>query len=313
MPLRFRGPNRPVKEIYSHPENSERLPGRYLIFPCGMAIHSPFHMDHQIFLLVAEKRNISKAAEVLGVGQSGLSKAIRRLEAEAGGALFARRNQGVQLTREGQILHRALKEAQDAWKASYGDLNKSPEVEGLFSIGGHPSVLTVYLPAGISSLLSAYPKLDFNIVCGTSLETTRKVAAMKLDFGLVVNLVKVADLTARRISVDYIALWKKKNTEPKWVCYSPEMLDIGKLLRKIERRRLVPIPDYNIIHEMVLQGESEGVLPSTLIKDPSLQVSGKKLRDVEVSLIYHRDNMKSASYQAISGAWKPKSAPPSNT
>jgi DNA-binding transcriptional LysR family regulator len=271
-----------------------------------MSIHTPFHMDHQIFLLVAEKLNISKAAEIMGVGQSGLSKAIRRLENEAGGPLFARRNQGVQLTREGLALLRALKDAEAAWKSSYMNQHQSVEVEGLFTIGGHASVLSVYLPQALTPLLKNYPKLDFEIVTGTSLETTRKVAAMKLDFGVVVNHVKVADLTARRLSVDHIGLWKKKNAQPRWICYSPEMLDIGKLLRKMDRKRLVPIPDYHIIHEMIQLGESEGVLPSTLIKDPAGQLTGKKLRDVEVSLVYHRDNARSPSYQAISGAWKPR-------
>jgi DNA-binding transcriptional LysR family regulator len=268
-----------------------------------MAIHSPFHMDHQIFLLVAEKLNISKAAEAMGVGQSGLSKAIRRLEYEAGGPLFARRNQGVELTRDGKVLLRALKDAQLAWKSSYSDLNQSPEVEGLFSIGGHASVLSVYLPKRMSRLLGSYPKMDFEIVTGTSLETTRKVAAMKLDFGIVVNLVKAADLMAKRISVDFIGLWRHSKSEPRWVCYSPEMLDVGKHLRKLEGRRLVPIPDYTVIYEMTRLGECDGILPNTLVKDPGLEMIGKKWRDVDVSLIYHRDNAKSPAYRAIAGGW----------
>ncbi len=125
-----------------------------------MAIQSPLHPDHTIFLLIAEKLNISKAAETLGVGQSGLSKSIRRLEAEVGGPLFARRNQGVELTREGQTLLKALTSCQAAWKASYDGRAESEDVEGRFTIGGHPSVLSVYLPKTLSKLLGTYPKMD---------------------------------------------------------------------------------------------------------------------------------------------------------
>jgi len=271
-----------------------------------MAIRSPLHPDHQIFLLIAEKLNISKAAEAMGVGQSGLSKAIRRLETEVGGSLFARRNQGVELTREGLALLKALKSCQIAWSSSYDLHTQNQGVEGSFTFGGHSSVLSVYLPVGLSHLLKTYPKLDIQVQPGTSLETTRKVAALKLDFGIVVNFVKAADLVAKKINTDFLAVWKLKNSHPRWICYSPEMIDSGKLLRRTQGRRLVAIPDYATIYEMVLHGESEAILPSSLIRHPEVQMSGKKLRAVTVSLIYHRDNARSSAYQAIASTWKTK-------
>ncbi len=122
------------------------------------------------------------------------------------------------------------------------------------------------------------------------------------------NFVRAADLVAKKISTDFLALWKMKNSQPRWICYSPEMIDIGKLLRKMDRRRLVPIPDYPLIYEMLLHGDSEAILPNSLIRHPDAQISGKKLRDVNVSLIYHRDNSRSAAYRAVAAAFLP---PPS--
>lgn len=262
-----------------------------------MAIRTPFHSDHQIFLLVADKRNISKAAEALGVGQSGLSKAIRRLEQEAGAPLLARRNVGVELTREGQALLRALKDSHAAWASSYA--SKPAAVEGRFRLGGHSSVLSVYLPGPFSRLLKTYPGVAIEVVTGTSLETTRQVAALKLDFGIVVNHVRATDVIARKLSVDFIARWKLGNTEPQWICYNPEMLDIGKTLRRLERRRLVPIPDYNLIYEMIMQGECEGILPNSMIRNSKVQMTGKPVREVQVSLIYHSNNARLPAFQAI--------------
>lgn len=272
-----------------------------------MPISTPFHPDHRIFLLIAEKLNISKAAETLGVGQSGLSKAIHRLESDYGAALFARRNQGVELTREGQKLLRALKQCDSVWQLCFQTSESTREFEGRFTVGGHPSVLSVYLPSRLNTLLKAHPKLEFEIKLATSIETTRQVAALKLDFGLVVNYVKAADLVARKISTDFLALWKRAESSPQWICYSPEMIDIGKLLRKIDRKRLVSIPDYQIIYEMMLHGDCEGLLPNSLIRDKTIEQSGKKLREVDVSLVCHRDNARLAAYQAIASVLVPKS------
>jgi DNA-binding transcriptional LysR family regulator len=269
-----------------------------------MAIPTPLHPDHEIFLLIADKRNISKAAESLGVGQSGLSKAVRRLEEQCGGALFARRNQGVELTRQGRDLYHALKLCRSAWQEHYETSVRSREVEGAFTVGGHPSVLSVFLPRALSSLLAAYPKVHFDVRLATSPETTRQVAALFLDFGLVVNHVRAADVIARRIGSDYLALWRLKGSSPpRWICYNPEMIDIGKLIRRFEKRRLVPIADYQIIREMMLFGESDALLPQSQVRHDQVQIVGKRLNEVAVSLIFHRAQARTFAHQAIASAW----------
>lgn len=266
-----------------------------------MSVKTPFHSDFELFLLVADKKNISKAAESLGVGQSGLSKAIRRLEDETRSPLFVRRNQGVELTREGQRLARALRASQSAWTQTFAP-DDEDHIEGRFSLGGHSSVLSVYLPAGLAKILKVHPKISLDVVPGTSLETTRKVAGLKMDLGLVVNHVKSPDLIARKIATDFIGLWKRRQSEPEFICYNPEMLDIGRHLRRLTGRRLVAIPDYPTIYRMILEGDCAGLLPNTLIAEPHLVINELKLREVQVSLIYHRQNAQRPVFRAISEA-----------
>jgi len=61
---------------------------------------------HQIryFLAVAETRNFTRAARASGVSQPALTRAIRKLEEELGGALFERRPSGVRLTQLGRLM-----------------------------------------------------------------------------------------------------------------------------------------------------------------------------------------------------------------
>lgn len=63
--------------------------------------------DLELFVAVAEHGSQQRAAEARGLSQSALSKAMARLEAEAGLALFERAAKGLALTRagEGMLAH----------------------------------------------------------------------------------------------------------------------------------------------------------------------------------------------------------------
>lgn len=62
--------------------------------------------DLKIFLRVAEQGNLHRAAELLGLTQSALSKALMRLETEVGMQVFERMPRGVVLTEAGRTLRR---------------------------------------------------------------------------------------------------------------------------------------------------------------------------------------------------------------
>jgi DNA-binding transcriptional LysR family regulator len=62
---------------------------------------NPRHLD--LFRDVVRYNGMTKAAEILGVGQPFVTRAIARLEAEIGFALFLRGHGGVMLTPEGEM------------------------------------------------------------------------------------------------------------------------------------------------------------------------------------------------------------------
>lgn len=221
----------------------------------------------------------------MGVGQSGLSKSIRRLERELRMPLFLRRNLGVELTPEGQRLRRTLDEVAATWRASV-DAAAAPE-NFRVTLGAHRAVMAAHWPPLVAKLLRAVPQAKFDLEFGTSPEITRRVAKQEVDFGIVVNHVRVSDLVARPLRTDFQALWRSPENRSERIGYNPEMIDAGKVLRRFERAQLIEVPDYHVLLAMAQAGACQSILPNTLTEGTNLRRVGEKLREVQVSLIYH--------------------------
>src|SRR6516225_10187335 len=70
----------------------------------------PRHLD--LFRDVVRYNGITKAAEALGIGQPFVTRAIARLEADIGFALFVRGRGGVTLTPEGELFLKEVERSQ---------------------------------------------------------------------------------------------------------------------------------------------------------------------------------------------------------
>jgi DNA-binding transcriptional LysR family regulator len=114
--------------------------------------------DIEYLVAVAEHRNIGRAAEAVGLTQPALSRAVARLEAQAGQPLFTRHPKGVEPTPAGAaLLRRALRiriEYDDAIREL--EQMKSGQL-GLLRVGYSPSVDEDVIIAAARQLVGERP------------------------------------------------------------------------------------------------------------------------------------------------------------
>jgi DNA-binding transcriptional LysR family regulator len=255
------------------------------------------------FLATAEALNISKAAETLGIQQSGLSRAIHRLEQDLGQKLFQRKSIGLALTAFGERFYKAVKNTKQSWEESFKLLlNVSDVPAGVVKIGLHSSFGQTYLPVIIQDICSQYPQLEIEVIPLSSFQTTRKILEDEIDFGLVISDIKNPEIIQKDIGVDFLATYQSVSGKiPTHFFINPDSQMLGHLLKKHSVLKKVFIKDYELLAQGVVNATfALALLPHSVAQKYSAlkQVSGK-LVSAKVSLICHKDTLLSKANKKI--------------
>jgi DNA-binding transcriptional LysR family regulator len=121
----------------------------------------------QQFLAVAEKRNVTAAAEALHISQPALTRSIRQLEHIIGVTLFERLPTGVALTRQGEILARRAKLMDLEYRHALAEISALDQgLTGVLRVGAGPLWITSLLPPVIAAFCAQYPKVKTRLTSG---------------------------------------------------------------------------------------------------------------------------------------------------
>jgi len=141
--------------------------------------------DVRIFMTAAGTQNLRAAADVLGVTQPAISKAIARLEASLGGKVFERTARGVALTRIGEVLlerGKALRAIVSDIETEIGDISAGNA--GLVRLGTVPLALESVIARVLSRQVSSRTALRFDVRVQLSSELLRLLEAGTLDLAI---------------------------------------------------------------------------------------------------------------------------------
>jgi DNA-binding transcriptional LysR family regulator len=157
----------------------------------------------RIFVAVAEKQHVTRAAAELNLTQSATSAAIAALEARYGIKLFDRVGRGIVLTKVGSeflIEARAVLARARAATQVLNDL--AGLTRGSLSIAASQTVGNYWLPSRIQAFRTAHPGIDLSLAISNTEQVASAVIAGSADIGFVEGEVDDDLLTTKRIDGD---------------------------------------------------------------------------------------------------------------
>lgn len=142
----------------------------------------------RLLVAVADASNISRAAEKVGMTQSGASQAIAQLEASLGFAVFTRERRHIGVTALGE---RVVKEARSMLARLDAIRLLADESRGVtggrIRLASFPSVTSTFLPGLLRDFKRLHPEIEVVVLEGTDREVEEWIAADTVDLGVVMN------------------------------------------------------------------------------------------------------------------------------
>lgn len=161
----------------------------------------------RIFLAVAERQHVTRAAEVLGLTQSAVSAAISALEARHGVRLFDRVGRRIVLTDAGTAFMaeaRAVLDRAETAEMVLEDLAREPR--GRLRLHASQTVASYWLPPRLVALRDLHPGIELRLTVGNTTQVADAVAEGAADIGLVEGEVAHGGLHLQVVARDRLVL-----------------------------------------------------------------------------------------------------------
>jgi len=133
-----------------------------------MASPSPDLGSFRVFEAVGRLKNLTRAAQELGMSQPAVSYQINRLEECLGTALFARRSRGVDLLDDGETLLKAVQAAIGAIDEAVGGIRRARQPR-MLSVATDYALATFRLMPTVAAFRDRHPDIDLRIAASSLL------------------------------------------------------------------------------------------------------------------------------------------------
>lgn len=161
----------------------------------------------RIFVAVAEREHVTRAALDLHLTQSATSAAIAALEARYATKLFDRIGRRIELTEAGRLFlveARAVLARAAAAEALLDDL--AGLKRGRISLAASQTVGNYWLPPLMHRFRIAYPGIDLDLAIGNTEQVAAWINDITVDLGFVEGEVDNAALSATPVATDELVL-----------------------------------------------------------------------------------------------------------
>ncbi len=161
----------------------------------------------RIFVAVAERQHVTRAAEALNLAQSAASAAIASLEGRHGVKLFHRIGRKIELTDVGRafldqaraVLARAA--AAELMLAEFGGLQR-----GNLSVAASQTIAGYWLPRHLADYRRAHPRIGLHLTVGNTAQVATAVHEGTAELGFVEGAVSNPALHSEVVAHDRLVL-----------------------------------------------------------------------------------------------------------
>ncbi|MGN6619825.1 MAG: LysR substrate-binding domain-containing protein [Sphingomonas sp.] len=144
----------------------------------------------RIFIAVAERQHMTRAAESLHLTQSAVSAAIAALEARHDVRLFHRVGRGIELTEAGRAFLGDARAVLDrAAVAEQALADRGTLIRGRLALVASQTIASYWLPRFLARFSAAHPGVAIELAIGNSKQVAEHVGAGAAELGFVEGLI----------------------------------------------------------------------------------------------------------------------------
>jgi DNA-binding transcriptional LysR family regulator len=161
----------------------------------------------RVFVAVAERQHVTRAAEALHIAQSAASAAIAALEARHDTKLFHRVGRGIELTEAGTLFlieARAVLARAEAAELVLGELGGLKR--GSLSVQASQTIASYWLPRHLVTFRRNYPGIGIRLTIGNTAQAAASVHDGTAELGFVEGQVDDPLLTSRLVARDQLVI-----------------------------------------------------------------------------------------------------------
>ena len=161
----------------------------------------------RIFVAVAEREHVTRAAAALGLTQSAVSAAIAALEARHDTRLFDRVGRRIELTAAGRAFlgeARTVIARAEAAELMLSELGS--RAKGAINVAASQPIASYWLPPRLVRFRETAPEVDVRLEQGNTSAVIEAVMAGTADIGFVEGEVKAGALAVDQVGIDEMVL-----------------------------------------------------------------------------------------------------------
>lgn len=161
----------------------------------------------RIFLAVAERQHMTRAAEALHLTQSAVSAAVAALEARHEVRLFHRVGRGIELTDTGRAFLADARAVLDRAAAAEQALSdRGALLRGRLALVASQTIASYWLPPFLARFSAAHPGVAIDVAIGNTAQAAERVRSGVAELGFVEGLIDDPVLARWPVGVDSLRL-----------------------------------------------------------------------------------------------------------